>query len=164
MYPTLETVKELAFTEKYRRIPVCRELYSDRYTPVEVMRILRKVSRHCYPLESAGQTEVWGRYSFLGFDPRMEITCTDGLLRIRKIDENGWEEQEVKQVTHPGDTLRKIIEENKSPALEGMPTFTGGLVGYFSYDYIKYSEPRQLFLQSLSAGGIGGARYQSDSK
>ncbi len=142
MYPTLETVKELASTEKYRRIPVCRELFADRYTPVEVMRILRKASRHCYLLESASQTEVWGRYSFLGFDPRMEITCTDGLLRIRKIDETGWEEQEVKQVTHPGEMLRKIIEDNKSPVMEGLPTFTGGLVGYFSYDYIKYSEPK----------------------
>ena len=34
-----------------------------------------------------------------------------------------------------------IIEENKSPKVEGLPTFTGGLVGYFSYDTIKYSEP-----------------------
>ena len=42
MYPTLETIRQLAQTKEYRRIPLCRELYADRYTPVEVMRILRK--------------------------------------------------------------------------------------------------------------------------
>ena len=43
---------------------------------------------------------------------------------------------------HPGDAIRQILKEYKSPVLENMPTFTGGLVGYFSYDYIKYSEPK----------------------
>lgn len=51
MYPTLETIKQLAQTKEYRRIPLCRVLYADRYTPVEVMRTLRKASRHCYLLE-----------------------------------------------------------------------------------------------------------------
>ena len=141
MYPTLEKIKELAQSGEYRRIPVCRELYSDRYTPVEVMRTLRTASRHCYLLESASQTEVWGRYSFLGYEPSMEITCTDGTLQIRKIHEDGSEEKTVQQVKHPGDAIRQILKEYKSPVLENMPTFTGGLVGYFSYDYIKYSEP-----------------------
>ena len=89
MYPTLETIRQLAQTKEYRRIPLCRELYADRYTPVEVMRILRKASRHCYLLESASQTEVWGRYSFLGYEPSMEITCTDGTLKIRTTDAEG---------------------------------------------------------------------------
>ncbi len=142
MYPTLETIRELAATGEYRRIPVCRELYADRYTPVEVMRILRQASRHCYLLESASQTEVWGRYSFLGYHPEMEVTCTDGLLRIRRTGTEGSQEEIVKQVSHPGDTLREILARYKSPVLEGMPPFTGGLVGYFSYDYIKYSEPK----------------------
>ena len=44
MYPTLETIRRLAQTKEYRRIPLCRELYADRYTPVEVMRILRKAA------------------------------------------------------------------------------------------------------------------------
>ena len=142
MYPTLEKLKSIAQSGEYRRIPVCHELYSDRYTPVEVMRTLRTASRHCYLLESASQTEVWGRYSFLGYEPSMEITCTDGKLQIRRIHEDGTEEKTVQQVKHPGDTIREILKEYKSPVLENMPTFTGGLVGYFSYDYIKYSEPK----------------------
>ncbi|MGN8888760.1 anthranilate synthase component I [Blautia sp. HCP28S3_G10] len=140
MYPTLEEIKKMAQSGEYKRIPVCRELYADRYTPVEVMRTLRRASRHCYLLESASQTEVWGRYSFLGYEPEMEITCTDGIMRIRYT--GGQKEEITKKVVHPGDTLREIIQEYKSPVMEDMPPFTGGLVGYFSYDYIKYSEPK----------------------
>ena len=140
MYPTLEEIKKMAQSGEYKRIPVCRELYADRYTPVEVMRTLRRASRHCYLLESASQTEVWGRYSFLGYEPEMEITCTDGIMRIRYT--GGQKEEITKKVVHPGDTLRKIIQEYKSPVMEDMPPFTGGLVGYLSYDYIKYSEPK----------------------
>ena len=139
MYPTLEKVKEIAASGEYRRIPVCKELYADRYTPVEVMRVLRKASKHCYLLESASQTEVWGRFSFLGYEPAMEITCTDGVLNIRKTGEDM---VVTKKVEHPGDTLREIIEQYKTPVMEELPPFTGGLVGYFSYDYIKYSEQK----------------------
>ena len=86
MYPTIETIREIAAKGQYKRVPVCREVYADRYTPVEVMRTLRKASRHCYLLESASQTEVWGRYSFLGYEPAMEITCTDGAMKIRRTE------------------------------------------------------------------------------
>ena len=141
MYPTMEDIRKIAAKGQYKRVPVCRELYADRYTPVEMMRTLREASRHCYLLESASQTEVWGRYSFLGYEPVMEITCTDGIMKIRRTE--GADKEEItKQVAHPGDTLREILKEYKSPIMEDMPPFTGGLVGYFSYDYIKYSEPK----------------------
>ena len=141
MYPTIENIKEIAAKGQCKRVPVCREVYADRYTPVEVMRTLRKASRHCYLLESASQTEVWGRYSFLGYEPTMEITCTDGTMKIRRTE--GVDQGEItKQIVHPGDALREILKEYKSPVMEDMPPFTGGLVGYFSYDYIKYSEPK----------------------
>lgn len=166
MYPTFDKIREMAAAGDYKRIPICKELYADSYTPVEMMRILQKASHHCYLLESASQNEVWGRYSFLGYDPSMEITCTDGILRIRRTDElfekktdaletgkaetnkadalhiGKKQSEEVMQVTHPGDAIRKIIQQYKSPVMDNMPTFTGGLVGYFSYDYIKYSEPK----------------------
>ena len=106
------------------------------------MRILRKASKHCYLLESASQEEAWGRYSFLGYDPTMEITCLDGKVTIRENLGDGTETVTTKHVDHPGDTLREILARYKSPVMEKMPTFTGGLVGYFSYDYIKYSEPK----------------------
>ena len=142
MYPDKSIIRQLAASGRYRRIPVCRELYSDRYTPVEVMRTLRQASRHCYLLESASQTEVWGRYSFLGYQPTMEITCMAGEMKIKQTTKDGQKEEITRQVTHPGEVLREIIDQYKSPVVEGLPPFTGGLVGYFSYDYIRYSEPK----------------------
>jgi len=51
MYPTIEDIRKIAAKGQYKRVPVCREVYADRYTPVEAMRTLRKASRHCYLLE-----------------------------------------------------------------------------------------------------------------
>lgn len=132
---TLEQVKELAAQGDFGRIPLAREIYSDIRTPIEVLRILKQVSGHCYLLESVEESKRWGRYTFLGYDPVLELTCTDGELTIR----NG--ESVSRHVAHPGEAIRQLLKENKSPRLPGLPTFTGGLVGYFSYDYIKYGEP-----------------------
>ncbi len=60
MYPSVEKVREIAAAGNYKRIPVCKEVYADSYTPVEMIRILQKASHHCYLLESASQNEVWG--------------------------------------------------------------------------------------------------------
>ena len=64
MYPTLEDLKKIAESGSYRRIPVAREVYSDRFTPVEVMRTLRAACRNCYLLESAEDNQKWGSYCF----------------------------------------------------------------------------------------------------
>ncbi len=142
MFPSLEEVLEIAKTGDYKRIPVAIEMLSDGFTPIEVVRILKSASHQCYLLESASQTETWGRYSFLGFNPKLEVTCQDGLLSIKENTDSGKVLVEERKVAHPGQALRKILQDYKSPRLEGLPTFTGGLVGYFSYDYIKYSEPK----------------------
>ena len=90
MYPSLEEVKLIASQGEYRRIPVCRELYADRFTPVEVMRTLRAASKHCYLLESAENDQKWGRYSMLGYEPVLELSCLDGRVRILlRSDPNG---------------------------------------------------------------------------
>ncbi|MDY3766609.1 MAG: anthranilate synthase component I [Lachnospiraceae bacterium] len=141
MVPSLEEIREIAKTGEYRRIPVSRELYADRFTPIEVMRTLRAASKHCYLLESAENNQRWGRYSFLGYAPTLELTCNDGLLHIRYGSEEEIEREESFQVSHPGEKIREILSQYKSPKVEGMPPFTGGLVGYFSYDYIRYAEP-----------------------
>lgn len=141
MYPSLEEVKSIAASGDYKRIPVMRQLYEDRFTPVETVRKLRAASSHCFLLESAEHDRSWGRYSFLGYEPTMEIQCRNGEMTIRKGTEDEWGSEETFHVDHPGDVLRKILAEYKSPQLPDFPTFTGGLVGYFSYDYIKYAEP-----------------------
>lgn len=114
-YPSLEEAKVILKSGDYKQIPISREILSDVRTPINVLRALQNVSHNCFILESAEDNKVWGRYTFLGYNPSMEI---NGIERIRDI-----------------------IKEHKSPRIEGLPTFTGGLVGYFSYDFIKYSEP-----------------------
>lgn len=141
MYPTMEQISRIAQSGHYRRVPVGMELLADRFTPIEVMRTLRAASRHCYLLESAESGHKWGRYSFLGYAPKLELTCTDGRLRLRTLNEDGVISETVTQVAHPGQAIRDILAKHRSPKIEGMPPFTGGLVGYFSYDYIKYAEP-----------------------
>ena len=133
--PNFQEASVLAAQGLYKCIPVSTELYSDLYTPIEVLRKLKRVSRYCYMLESIEDNEKWGRYTFLGYDPKLELTCTDGRLTVK----NGT--SMVFETKHPGEYIRQIVKENKSPRIEGLPTFTGGLVGYFSYDYMKYAEP-----------------------
>lgn len=129
---TLEQAKEIAAGGEYKVIPISCEILSDFITPIELMRKLKKASTHCYMLESAQANEKWGRYTFLGYDPKMEITCMDGELSIgdKKI-----------QTKEPWVYLKQIMADYKSPRFEDLPTFTGGLVGYFSYDYFSYVEP-----------------------
>ncbi len=136
MLATIEDVKALAKSGDYGVIPICRELYADQTTAIRVLEILKETSSHCYLLESVDDAHRWGRYSFLGFDPTMEITCTDGIVSIT----TGGTTVSMENAD-PRQTVRQVLEDNRSPRLPGMPTFTGGLVGFFSYDYLKYSEP-----------------------
>ena len=130
--PSLNDVKKIASAGKYDVLPLSCEILSDFTTPIETMRILKNVSTHCYMLESAQANETWGRYTFLGFDPKLEITCIDGEMKAGNF--------KVK-TDNPSDYLRQILADYKSPRFDYLPPFTGGLVGYFSYDYLGYSEP-----------------------
>jgi len=131
--PSLE--EAVKYVDAYKVVPLSCEIYSDVKTPIEVLKNLKAISNHCYMLESLENPEQWGRYTFLGYDPRLELTCTDGHLKINTGTEFHYE------TINPGHYIKQIIEENKSPRFDYLPPFTGGLVGYFSYDYIKYSEP-----------------------
>ncbi len=133
VFPSLEAAKEIAAKGDYDVLPLSCEILSDFTTPIETMRILKSVSTHCYMLESAQANDRWGRYTFLGFDPKMEITCIDGFMKAGDV--------EIK-TDDPSAYLRQILLKYKSPRFDELPPFTGGLVGYFSYDYLGYSEPR----------------------
>ena len=130
--PSLEEVNQYRKTGLYKVVPVCCELLSDTCTPIQAVRKLKNVSSHCFLLESAEAQENWGRYSFLGFDPKLSITCSDGEMRVGDV---------TLATENPTAVLRQILAEYKSPRIPGMPPFTGGLTGYFSYDYLGYAEP-----------------------
>lgn len=130
--PDLETVKQIAKQGKYNILPVSCEILSDILTPIEAMKILKNVSTHCYMLESVAEKEKWGRYTFLGYEPRLEITCNNGDMKVGNV---------TVHTDNPSAYLRQILKDYRSPKFDYLPPFTGGLVGYFSYDYLTYSEP-----------------------
>lgn len=130
--PTLKEVEELAAEGKYKTVPLSCEILSDFITPIEAMRILKNVSSHCFMLESAQADEKWGRYTFLGYDPLTSVTCSRGRMKIGDVEV---------ETDDPSVYLREMLAEHVSPRSDDLPPFTGGLVGYFSYDYPGYAEP-----------------------
>lgn len=130
--PNLDDVKKIAESGKYKVLPISCEILSDICTPIEALKILKNVSTHCYMLESVAEKEKWGRYTFLGFDPKLEITCINGEMKAGNVKF---------KTDNPSAFLRQILADYKSPRFDYLPSFTGGLVGYFSYDYLGYSEP-----------------------
>ncbi len=130
--PSVEELQKLKAQGNYRLAPVSAEILSDIKTPIEVLKILKNISSHCYLLESISDNEKWGRYTFLGYEPSLEISCVNGQMKVGSLSF---------ETTDPGKYIRQVIEEYKSPRFSYLPPFTGGLVGYFSYDYLKYAEP-----------------------
>ncbi len=133
--PSIEEIKNIK--KDYKCIPVSTEIFSDITTPIQVLRILKEKDNHCFLLESVEKAEQAGRYSFLGFEPSMEITCQNGELKIKSKKK----EEEIITNT-PQDYIKKLLEEYKSPVFDDLPPFTGGLAGYFAFDFIKYFEPK----------------------
>lgn len=135
---SLDKVKEIAELKIYKKVAVSSEILADVRTPIELLRILKAVSKHTYILESAEENLTWGRYTFLGFEPKLEISLNNHKIKIKDKDGIKLEEK----CMDPAKYIREILKEYKSPKQEELPSFTGGLVGYFSYDYIKYAEPK----------------------
>ncbi len=131
--PELSEVQKIAAGGAYDVVPVSTEILSDFTTPIEAVRILKAVSKHCFLLESAQADETWGRYTFLGYEPKETIACLSGTLS------GSFKEG---QTDHPSKEVRQIMQQWRSPRFSDLPPFTGGLVGYFSYDYLGYSEPK----------------------
>ena len=128
----LAKLQKLQENKEYTLAPVSIEILSDFITPIEAIRILKAASTHAYLLESAKANENWGRYTFLGFEPELSISCIDGKMNV-----------DGKEFTcsDPTNYLRELLKKYKSPRISSLPPFTGGLVGYFSFDFINYKEP-----------------------
>ena len=136
IYPDKEMMKKYREDGRYTIMPVSTKILSDFITPIEALKILKKASKHCYMLESAGADMRWGRYTFLGLDPKLSITCIDGLLHYGNTQE---------RTKDPSGKIREILAGYRSPKLPELPPFTGGLVGYFAFDYLGYSQEKARY-------------------
>lgn len=129
--PTLDEVERCAADGRYDVLPVSCEIPAGRLAPLDVISALKRASSHCFLLESA-EHGVNGQYSFIGYDPSLSLHCVDGVMTV---------DDATFPTNNPSEHIREILTARRSPRIAGMPSFTGGLVGYFSYDYISYAEP-----------------------
>ena len=136
MTMTREEFDALA-AEGYNRIPVMREVLADLDTPLSTYLKLAK-EPYSYLFESVEGGEKWGRYSIIGLPCRT-------VLKVHGHEMSIEHEGKVLGTTTAEDPLAAIEafrEQFKVPQVPGLPRFTGGLVGYFGYDTVRYIEPR----------------------
>lgn len=125
----------MAIKDEYDVIPVYKEVYADSVTPITLLRKILQKSDKCFLLESIEGGVKWGRYSFIGCNPKARLVYKNGVLTI-----TGEGEAAIK-TAKPYKEIRKYMKNYKNPRFEDLPPFTGGLVGYYGYAMIAVSEP-----------------------
>ena len=125
----------------YNRIPVVREVLADLDTPLSTYLKLARTEddhRYSYLLESSQGGEKWGRYSIIGLPAKTILTANGNNIEIRH---NG----KVVETTQQDDPLAFVEQYQQRfrvAPIPDLPRFYGGLVGYFSYDTMRYAEKR----------------------
>ena len=121
----------------YSHIALTRELPGDLDTPVGAY--LKLANRpYSFLLESMQGGERWGRYSFIGLPCREVLIVRGSQVEVRRDGET------LERVTaeNPVSWLRGYAARTRVAPVAGLPRFSGGLVGYFGYDCVRYFEPR----------------------
>ena len=134
---SLDEFKELAARGTF--VPVCKEIMADLLTPVSAFLKIAGNADYAFLLESVEGGEHLGRYSFLGKDPFLVLRAGhDGKATI----ESAGVTTELTEPFIPA--LRRLMAGFKSPAVPGLPRFTGGAVGFLGYDATPWFEPVAL--------------------
>ena len=132
LFPSLPEARRLA--REYDVVPLYAEFIGDLETPISAALKFAD-EENVFLLESAEAAERFGRYSFLGFDPKRILSYKDGLYTV--IDADGVCEVAAKD---PFRGLAEIVGKKSIVPLPNLPAFVGGAVGYFSYDAVRYLE------------------------
>ena len=103
------------------------------------MSLIRKDHDRYFLLESLEGIDARGRYSFIGYDPLLRLSAKDFAVTVET------RKGTQKSGKAPLDLIRNYLKEYQNPKVPGLPPFTGGFVGYFSYDFIQYCEPSLRF-------------------
>ena len=131
--PSLEQVKQLA--KQYNTIPVFYDFSADNQTPINLYRAMSEGAKNAFIFESVNNGEQWGRYSFVGANPKQEIQMHSTTACI--LENN---QKKTFMVEHPILFLKERMAQYSAPVLPDAPNFTGGLIGYFGYDTVRYLE------------------------
>ena len=131
---TPETLKQFA-AQGYNRVPVVREVLADLDTPLSAYKKLA-IQPFSYLFESVHGDEKWGRYSIIGLGCESVLSVSGRQLTVTR---NG---QVIRQETcdDPLHAVEQFRQQFRVPDIPGLPRFSGGLVGYFGYDCIRYIE------------------------
>jgi len=133
----------------YNRIPLVREVLADLDTPLSVYLKLA-AAPYSYLFESVQGGEKWGRYSFVGLPARTVVKVHGQQITVQ-------EQGAVIEDLHAQDPLAWVESfqaRHRVPEIDGLPRFTGGLVGYFGYDTIRYIEPRLAGVEKPDPLGV----------
>ncbi len=131
-YPSLKEF--IRKSKKGNLIPVYREILADLETPVSAFAKI-DTGDYSYLLESAEKGEKLGRYSFLGSNPSL-IFKSKG----RKVEIITEGKKKVQKVSDPLVALKKLMAQYKFVKVKELPRFIGGMVGYLSYDMVRFFE------------------------
>jgi anthranilate synthase component 1 len=121
----------------YNRIPVAREVLADLDTPLSAYLKLADAP-YSYLFESVHGGEQWGRYSIIGLPCRTLITVRGSDIVVERDGHIA----EALATDDPLEWIRGFAARFRVPHIDGLPRFTGGLVGYFGYETICYIEPQ----------------------
>ncbi|MFQ5665644.1 MAG: anthranilate synthase component I [Candidatus Binatia bacterium] len=116
-------------------VPVYREILADLETPVSAFLKIDEGS-DAFLLESVEGTEKWARYSFLGTAPELVVRSKGHRL----CQERAGHPVEVREVADPLHAVRELLRRYRPVPVKGLPRFSGGLVGYLSYDLVRFFE------------------------
>ncbi len=135
------TFKEYrAFKDRgFSHAPLVKKRLMDAQTPVSVFSKVRDLNGSAYLFESVVGGERWARYSMIGLGSELILQYADGHMTVKKNDHI-----DVDAVDDPFDFIRTLMAQYKMPTpadIAALPSFSGGLVGYFGYDMIRVIEP-----------------------
>jgi len=135
------TFKEYqAFKDRgFSHAPLIKKRLMDAQTPVSVFSKVRDLNGSAYLFESVVGGERWARYSMIGLGSELILQYVDGNMTIKRNDHI-----DVASVEDPFDYIRKLMAQYQMPTVDDIPTlpsFSGGLVGYFGYDMVRIIEP-----------------------
>lgn len=116
-------------------VPVWREILADLETPVSAFLKIDD-GGDAFLLESVEGTEKWARYSFLGTAPGLVVRSKG--RTVTHVPTGGV--AEVREVADPLDAVRELLQSYQPVRVNGLPRFSGGLVGYLSYDLVRFFE------------------------
>lgn len=134
MHPSLQQFRTLV--GQGNLIPVYREIMADLDTPVSAFMKVAGDQSHAFLLESVQGGEKWGRYSMIGLDPMAIFTVNDN--RVELLDRR--DGSKVVEEGNPVEILKSLMGRFRPVAVEGLPRFHGGAVGFFSYDMVRCFE------------------------